>query len=287
MKCSLLYQNHLLHAQPMLSKPHGLYKDPMLLIMTPSTFNRKIYYTTDGSEPTINSTLYNRPFIINETTIIRYAQFGCMTACMINGGENGPFSAHLSWTHGNEVEEAYRWCVTWMKSLMPYKFSTVVDAHLHGGSLIKGTNLEERSHLLGNDIFTKVIISDDGKATYHLPDEGEWVDYWTGKEFQAGTTVTDEYPVNRFPLFIRSGAIIPMTDASMPGKRIFRIWPNGKTSRHFHLPKGDGIEYFDCTVSYDQRKGCIILDSEESANFVFIVGKKSVSATGKHVEKTL
>jgi len=215
---------------------------------------------------------------------IRYAQFGCLTACMINGGMNSPFRAHLPWTHGKEVEEAYRWCVEWMESLRPYKFSTVVDAHLHGGSLIKGTNLEERSHLLGNDIFTKAIISDEGKADYHLPADGEWIDYWTGEVLQAGTAVAMEYPLGRFPLYIRSGAILPMTDASMPGKRIFRIYPNGRSVRRFHLPKGEGIEYFDCTISYDQRRGRVVLDSEEEADFVFIVGRKSVSATGRHIE---
>jgi hypothetical protein len=78
-----------------------------------------------------------------------------------------------------------------------------------------------------------------------------------------------------------------MTDPSMPGKRIFRIYPNGKTSRRFHLPKGDGIEYFDCTVSYDQRKGRVTLDADVSADFVFIIEKKSVPATGKHIEKRI
>ena len=113
----------------------------------------------------------------NASQLTRYAQFGCMTACIINGGSNGPFSAHLPWTHGKEVEEAYRWCIGWLKALVPYKFSAVVDAHLRGGSLIRGTNLKERSHLLGNDLFTKVITSDENRVTFHLPDEGDWIDY--------------------------------------------------------------------------------------------------------------
>ncbi len=208
---------------------------------------------------------------------IRYAQFGCMTAFMINGGENGPFSAHLPWTHGQEIEKAYRWCVEWMKSLTPYKFSTVVDAHLHGGSLIKGTNLEEKSHMLGNDIFTKAITQEDGKVIFHLPDEGEWIDYWTGKAYPAGAQVVREYSVSEFPLFVRSGAIIPMSDASMPGKCVFRIYPNGKSVRHFHLPKGSGTEYFDCTVAYDEKKGRVTVDSEQKGDFIFMVGKKRIS----------
>ncbi len=35
----------------------------------------KIYYTTDGSEPTENSTLYKKPIVVHETTKIRFAAF--------------------------------------------------------------------------------------------------------------------------------------------------------------------------------------------------------------------
>ena len=35
---------------------------------------------------------------------IRYTQFGVMTACMINGGENGAFSSHLPWYHGDSID---------------------------------------------------------------------------------------------------------------------------------------------------------------------------------------
>ena len=223
----------------------------------------------------------------NAKQLLRYAQFGCMTACMINGGMNGAFTAHLPWTHGAEIEAAYRWCVQWMKSLAPYKFSAVVDAHLHGGSLIRETNLEERSHLLGTDIFTKAIVSDSDEVTFHLPENGEWIDYWTGETVPGGTKLTRTYPVDRFPLFIRSGAIIPQTDPSMPGKRIIRIYPNGRTLRRFHLPKGEGTAYFECRVCYDQKTGKMMLDSDEPADFVIIVGKKQVAVSGAHIEKKI
>lgn len=63
------------HAQPVFNKPHGIYKNPMLLIISSSSPNSKIYYTKDGSEPTINSTLYNGPFLVKSTTILRAGEF--------------------------------------------------------------------------------------------------------------------------------------------------------------------------------------------------------------------
>ena len=90
-----------------------------------------------------------------------------------------------------------------------------------------------------------------------------------------------EYPVSEFPLFVRSGAIIPVSETSMPGKRVFRIYPNGKTVRHFHLPKGSWTKYFDCTVTYDEKKGRVTVDSEQKGDFIFMVGKKRISVANR------
>jgi alpha-glucosidase (family GH31 glycosyl hydrolase) len=216
--------------------------------------------------------------------LTRYAQFGSMTAAMINGGENGAFTNHLPWWHGKKVEKAYRQCVLLMKQLVPYKFSTLVDAHLQGGSLLVNTNLEEESHQLGNDLFTKAITSDDSRVTFHLPVEGEWINYWTGERHQGGTQITCIYPLHQFPLFVRAGAILPLATANKKDAVTFRIFPVGSTKRTFHLPQGDGIDYFDCTVSYDEQSHRVTIDAAKSATFAIQIGNKTLKSEGTHVE---
>ena len=216
--------------------------------------------------------------------LTRYAQFGCMTACMINGGMNGALTNHLPWYHGEATVEAYRWCVAWMKELTPYKFSALVDAHLEGGSLLRQTNLDEESHLLGNDIFTKAITTADGQVTFTLPEDGEWIDLWTGEAYQGGSVLTKTYATNQFPLFVRAGAIIPLQavkgahalcDDAMEGKRVFAIFPKGRSMRRFHLPKDEGTDYFDCAVTYDEASGQLDVDSEtEIETFKLIIKKQ-------------
>lgn len=217
----------------------------------------------------------------SKTQFVRYAQFGCMTACMINGGENGAFSNHLPWYHGKDVEDIYRWCVNWMEHLRPYKFSTVVEAHLKGGSLMQQTCLEEESHRLGCDLFTKAITSDENTVTFHLPSDGDWIDYWTSECHAAGTVVTQTYALDRFPLFVRSGAIIPVEGGK--GVRTFVVYPDGRSSRLFHLPVGDGVEYFDCQVTCDEQHKRITLHSEQSYDWAFLVNGHRLNAHGANV----
>ena len=59
-------------AQPQFSLPHGLYKDGSITVaITSDDADAVITYTTDGSEPSVNSTRYSEPLTINKTTILR------------------------------------------------------------------------------------------------------------------------------------------------------------------------------------------------------------------------
>lgn len=193
--------------------------------------------------------------------LIRYAQFAAMTACMVNGGYNGPFTGHLAWWHGQDAEDIYRKVVKLHDSLVPYIFSTLVEAHLHGGTLLQNVNMEEESHRLGPDLFTKAITSDGGDVHFTLPAEGEWVDWYTGETFPGGTLIHRQYGLDQFPLFVRKGSVIPLKEN---GQFVLLITPGDKPLKAtFYLPAGEGTDYFDCTVSVrpKTRKAHVKCDS--------------------------
>ncbi len=49
--------------------------------------------------------------------------------------------------------------------------------------------------------------------TVYLPKGCDWYDYFTGKSYHGGSEITVESPLNRVPLFVRSGSILPMSEA--------------------------------------------------------------------------
>ena len=59
-------------AQPRFDQPHGLYDEASLTVgITPRGVGSEIRYTTDGSEPTAQSTLYTEPLLLTSTTLLR------------------------------------------------------------------------------------------------------------------------------------------------------------------------------------------------------------------------
>jgi alpha-D-xyloside xylohydrolase len=44
----------------------------------------------------------------------------------------------------------------------------------------------------------------------YLPAGSQWVDFWTGETLSGGNTVSADAPIDKIPLMVRSGSIIPM-----------------------------------------------------------------------------
>ena len=62
------------------------------------------------------------------------------------------------------------------------------------------------------------------------------------------------------------------------------INPNGKTSRLLHLPLGDGIEYEDCIVSFEQEIGAFSLKRKTSQKTYVIIKNMPAVKDVKNVE---
>lgn len=96
----------------------------------------------------------------------------------------------------------------------------------------------------------------------YLP-EGIWIDYFTGESYQGNRVINSfKSPLWKLPVFVKSGAIIPMTNpnnnVSEINKtlRIYEIYPGGKSS--FTEYDDDGV-----TEEYKSGKGVTTLIEAE------------------------
>ncbi len=225
---------------------------------------------------------YNKKYP-DKNEFTRYAQFGSMCPVMINGGANGALTNHLPWFHGKDTENIYRYFATLHNELAPYIFSNSVESHIKGGSIVKNTSFKNESHTLGNDIFVKAITSSNNKVTVIFPNTGnEWIDYWTDKKYNSGAVVTQNYPLDKYPIFIRAGAIIPMNvvndvtghgDENSANKQTILIYPNDECEYTFHKPLGEGTEYRDVQIEVDSDDGEMEIEikSDKEDDYILLI----------------
>jgi alpha-D-xyloside xylohydrolase len=81
----------------------------------------------------------------------------------------------------------------------------------------------------------------------YLP-AGKWYDFWTGSQYVGGKSINANAPIERLPIFIKAGAILPMGPdimyANQPVDSIeIRVYQGENGSFVLYEDAGDGYEY--------------------------------------------
>jgi alpha-D-xyloside xylohydrolase len=93
------------------------------------------------------------------------------------------------------------------------------------------------------------IKDNDRSRKVYLPDKTQWYDFWTGRKYKGGHTIKAETPIERLPLFIRAGSIIPMGpirqfSGEAPEAAIkLHVYPGCNGSFQLYEDEGDGYNY--------------------------------------------
>ena len=212
-----------------------------------------------------------------KNSLIRYAQFGALTPLMENGGRNGGESQHLPWTWGSDAEAIYRYFATLHSELAPYQFSYGVEASLTGASILRGVDKSRSQHKLGEQVFVSVLTADTTSKQVTFPSGARWIDYWNeGQVYEGGSSINYSVPLNRYPIFLKAGAVLPMNvkngitahgNASSAGKITLQIYPYGVSSFTFHRPVGAGTGYSDVRINVDEARGTVAVSGSQAAAY--------------------
>jgi hypothetical protein len=154
----------------------------------------------------------------NKNLFIRWAQFGSLVPIMENGGQSN--KQHQPWLFDSSSDsftvQTYRYYTKLHHHLVPYLYSYDIDAHLTGTSIMRpiGSDINDWTgnwnYLLGDNLFISAIYENNSSKNITFP-SGRWIDYWNEDNvYYGGNTVPLNYALNQYPIFIKSGAIIPM-----------------------------------------------------------------------------
>lgn len=204
-------------------------------------------------------------------SFIRYTQLASLVPVMVNGGKSGALGYHLPWNYDDQTIGIYRDYVQLHKQLAPYLFSTSVDGHLNGHSIITSSSFKDRSHLLGENIFVKAITTENDTVQLTFPEVHRWIDFWDiTKIYEPSQTIEKVYPLEKYPIFIKEGSILPVEKKGDEWLE-FRIFPKDESSYIFHNPVGEGIDYRTLAIEVNEKKGTVKVASLSEQNFKFEV----------------
>ncbi len=180
----------------------------------------------------------------------RWTQFGCFSPMMqLHMTSNlGP------WDFGEESLNIYRKYAKLHTQLFPYIHAAAEESHATGMPIIRPMVLafqedntaahEDFQYMFGPDILVAPIYQPGTHRSLYLP-KGSWIEWWTGEALTGGKFLEVEAPMDRIPLFVRAGAVIPMLPAdidtlvprtekmakdvvTMDDRRILQLWPGSE-----------------------------------------------------------
>ncbi|WP_284638236.1 TIM-barrel domain-containing protein [Paenibacillus silviterrae] len=106
--------------------------------------------------------------------------------------------------------------------------------------------------LMGDDLLVAPVFAGEHERDVLLP-PGVWYGFETGERFEGGRIVHVQAPLERIPIFVREGAVIPTMPvrprAPKAGEQTPLEW------LHFGTVPGRGMLYDDDGVSFDYERG--------------------------------
>ena len=86
-------------------------------------------------------------------------------------------------------------------------------------------------------------------ATKYLPKGATWYDFWTGKAYKGGQSITITTSFDRAPMFVRAGSILPLgPEMQYVGEKAWdnlelRVYPGADGAFTLYEDEGDNYNY--------------------------------------------
>lgn len=167
------------------------------------------------------------------------------------------------WKYGQTVEDNMRKMLNLRYRLLPYIYSEAWQVSMNNSTMMRPMVMDFNGdleavkqayqYMFGN-AFLVAPITEAGVKDWnvYLPKTTAWYDFWTGKRFDGGQTVTADAPLDKLPLFVKAGSIVPM------GKLIQYAGEKSADTLEIRIFKGaDGefMLYEDEGDNYNYEKG--------------------------------
>jgi alpha-D-xyloside xylohydrolase len=189
--------------------------------------------------------------------------------------------------------------------LMPYIYSTAWRVSQEDYTVQRPLVMDFRADpatwnigdqfLFGPSLLVSPVVEESAtERSVYLPKGAVWYDFWTGETKQGGVHVQAAAPMDRIPLYVRAGSIVPMgpdedyADEKVDGPIELLIYPGADGRFTLYQDVGDGYGYekgqsstidlawsdAEKTLTVGARKGSFAGMAKEMTFHLVIVGPR-------------
>lgn len=125
------------------------------------------------------------------------------------------------WAFGPEYERINRAAIELRYQLLPYLYTLFEENERTGAPPMRPlwfdypgdarASLVDDQFLLGADLLVAPVLK-EGQVSreVYFPKGSDWIDWWSGRRHKGGTQAKIAAPLDRLPLFVRAGAVVPL-----------------------------------------------------------------------------
>jgi len=187
----------------------------------------------------------------------RWVQFGVFSPFLrVHSAHENPREGNvrMPWTYGEKGLEMAKKFFRLRHSLIPYIYTYVREANEDAMPIVRPMYLESPGldnaykypgqYYFGSEFLVAPVTDSSGRKDVFLP-AGDWMDYFTGENLKGGQVIRKQYPLDRMPVFVKAGSIIPMQrDMAYSDQRpldtlIVDVY--GPKDARFQLYEDDGV----------------------------------------------
>lgn len=213
------------------------------------------------------------------------------------------------WKYGQTVEDNMRKMLNLRYRLLPYIYSEAWQVTKNGSTLMRPMVMDfngdvdavkqSYEYMFGKSFLVAPITEAGAKDwNVYLPKTTAWYDFWTGKRYEGGQTVKADAPLDKMPLFVKAGSIVPMGDliqyaGEKPADKLeIRIFKGADGEFTLYEDEGDNYNYEKGkyavisfkwnegtnTLTIDDRKGSFAgMLAKRKFNIILVDANKGIS----------
>ncbi len=211
---------------------------------------------------------------------VRWLEFGTFLPVFRSHGTDTP---REPWRFGDEGDMFYDAIISNIKlryRLIPYIYSLGAAAHRESGMIMRSLfsdfpEDEQAKNVTDEFLFgpaflvapvytpmyyhkDSVRIKDEPKSRkVYLPEGCGWYDFYSGAFYEGGCSVTADAPLERIPVFVRAGSVIPLSqDISYADEKngipdVIRVYEGSDGKFGLYIDVGDGY-------SFEKNEYCLL-----------------------------